>query len=763
MPIGSIGLDFRVNNSFQVAQNESRVLVLPDGSLFYSWTDSSLATGDNSSSAIAARLFNFSDSPSGNQILVNSTITNAQTDSSLAVLSDGRIAVTWTDVSGTGADSTAAIRARIFNVDGTPSVPEFIVNTTTTNAQSQSSIVALANGHFIVSWTDSSTAPGDTARTSIRASIFDADGQVYEPEFLVNTTTANEQNESTIVELADGRFVATWSDGSGSGGDANGFAIRARIFNADASESVPEFLVNTTTTANQVDSSMAVLTDGRFVITWTDHSATGGDTSGAAIRARIFNADGSESVPEFLVNTSTSDNQTDSSVVALADGRFVVIWTDDDDVSTSPLLIAGYACIFNADGSRSVPEFSYTPGHTQGSVAAFADGRFVISWTDNFSSLQNPSDISDIRSQVFDPTLFQGSSAVDVANGGAFGDRYYGFGGADSLSGRGGDDYLNGGDGDDTLKGDEGNDRLEGGTGNDRLESGEGIDTLTGGAGNDTYVVRNAASVIVESAGNGTSDAVAVSVSFTLAADDNIEQLQTTSSVATSAINLTGNALAQRIIGNAGANVLSDGGGAGADTMTGSGGNDTYIVRNAGTEIVEGLGQGTADRVAAGVSFTLASDDNIEAMRTTSMTGTTAINLTGNGIAQTIEGNDGANRLNGHGGTDVLTGRGGADTFVFSTALGATNIDTITDFNVAADTIELQNTFFAGLANGTLTADAFRLNATGLAEQASDRIIYDSATGNLYFDADGNGAGGRVQFVVLDDGLALTNLDFMVF
>ncbi len=289
-----------------------------------------------------------------------------------------------------------------------------------------------------------------------------------------------------------------------------------------------------------------------------------------------------------------------------------------------------------------------------------------------------------------------------------------------------------------------------------------GDDTLAGRDGNDTYIVRNSGAIIVELAGDGTADRVATGVSFTLAADDDIELFTTSSSGGTTAINLTGNALSQSITGNAGANVLSDGGGAGADTMTGLGGNDTYIVRNAGTVIVEGAGQGTNDRVAAGVSFVLATDDNIETLTTTSNAGTGAINLTGNALSQTITGNAGANRINGLGGNDTLTGGGGSDTFVFTTALGATNIDEITDFNVAADTIELENAIFTVLATGTLTAAAFRLNATGLAGDATDRIIYDSATGNLYFDADGTGATARVQFAVLDAGLVLTNLDFLV-
>ncbi len=321
---------------------------------------------------------------------------------------------------------------------------------------------------------------------------------------------------------------------------------------------------------------------------------------------------------------------------------------------------------------------------------------------------------------------------------------------------------LYGGTGADALYTGSGADEVFGGAGEDTLNGGAGADSMTGGLGDDIFFVDTSGDRINEISGEGTTDRVAAVVSFALAADDDIELLTTTSSGGTAAINLTGNAVAQQITGNAGANVLSDGGGAGADTLTGLGGNDTYIIRNAATTIVEGAGQGTADRVAAGVSFTLAADDNIEVMSTLSAAATTTINLTGNALRQTISGNAGANRLDGKGGNDVLTGGAGADSFQFSTAL-AGNIDTITDFNVAADTIRLQDAVFTGLSLGTLTAAAFRLNDTGQAGDASDRIIYEADTGNLYFDADGTGATARVQFAVLDTGLGLTASDFLVF
>jgi serralysin len=79
---------------------------------------------------------------------------------------------------------------------------------------------------------------------------------------------------------------------------------------------------------------------------------------------------------------------------------------------------------------------------------------------------------------------------------------------------------------------------------------------------------------------------------------------------------------------------------------------------------------------------------------------------------------------------------------------------------VADDTVQLDNAVFTGLAAGALAAGAFRTGAA--AADADDRIIYNSATGALLFDADGNGAGAAVQFATLSAGLAMAAGEFTV-
>jgi serralysin len=156
----------------------------------------------------------------------------------------------------------------------------------------------------------------------------------------------------------------------------------------------------------------------------------------------------------------------------------------------------------------------------------------------------------------------------------------------------------------------------------------------------------------------------------------------------------------------------------------------------------------------------LEADQDIEVLASTQQTATTAMSLTGNNLVNELYGNDGANTLNGGAGSDFLMGFGGADIFAFTTTLGAGNVDQIIDFNVADDTIALDDAVFTGLATGALATGAF-VNGSA-AGDADDRIIYNSATGQILFDADGNGAGLAVLFATVSAGTVLTASDFTV-
>ena len=286
-------------------------------------------------------------------------------------------------------------------------------------------------------------------------------------------------------------------------------------------------------------------------------------------------------------------------------------------------------------------------------------------------------------------------------------------------------------------------------------------DTLRGLRGNDVYLVYNAGDIIVEAAGEGT-DRVSTAIDYKLTAGASIEILNTTSKDGISPIDLTGNTLKQTTTGNAGINVLHDGGPGGADTMAGLNGDDTYRVFNSGDVIVETAAQGT-DRVMAAVDFQLGGGVHVELLTTNGSAGASGIDLTGNELAQEIYGNSGANLIDGKGGLDTLYGGNGTDTFVFSAAFGVGNVDTMADFSAAADTIALDNAIFTKLTvSGQLLSGYFRANTTGAAQDANDHIIYETDTGRLIYDSNGSAGGGAVIFATLTGNPTITAADFVV-
>lgn len=199
------------------------------------------------------------------------------------------------------------------------------------------------------------------------------------------------------------------------------------------------------------------------------------------------------------------------------------------------------------------------------------------------------------------------------------------------------------------LSGTGANDLLIGDAGGNTLDGNAGADVLEGRTGDDTYIVDNAGDVVKEVVGSGY-DLVKSSVSHVLA--DEVESLQLQGSAA---INGTGNGLSNRLVGNGANNILNGAGG--SDVMIGGLGDDTYLVDDGSDRIVESEGEGT-DTVNSSVSFTLANH-----LENLSLTGSAAINATGNATNNILRGNAADNRLDGAQGADRMVGGLGNDTY----------------------------------------------------------------------------------------------------
>jgi Ca2+-binding RTX toxin-like protein len=388
-----------------------------------------------------------------------------------------------------------------------------------------------------------------------------------------------------------------------------------------------------------------------------------------------------------------------------------------------------------------------------------------------------------LEGNALNNVIFGGNSDNYYRDAYSAGADYYG------LVGGGGNDKLYGEAGNDGLAGEAGNDVLLGGTGNDELDGGSGSDVLLGGTGNDAYFVDSTEDSITEYFNQGL-DTIYSAFNYTLGDNSNLENLELTGN----AISGTGNALNNSIFGNPGNNYLYGGDGndvlgsvgnirgfvyeeTGDDYLDGGAGNDTLRGGSDNDSLYGGVGNDTLlggyadDSLYGGVG-----DDNLDGnggAEATDEQGNDSLyggagndTLDGNDGNDYLAGDDGNDNLDASYGSDTLTGGTGVDKFNFYQLdvyySGNEGIDTITDFSVVDDTITVSaDRFGGGLTNGAaIKPEQFVLGTA--AANASDRFIYNQNTGALFFDSDGTGENGQVQFASLPSGLVMTNADIFV-
>jgi flagellin-like hook-associated protein FlgL len=356
----------------------------------------------------------------GSEFQVNSYTASVQANPSVTGLANGGYVATWQSVGQDGDDF--GIYAKIYDKDGKALTGDIQVNSYTTWIQSLPTATSLADGGLLVSW-NSDSQPPDASSWGVFARRYNAAGQPEGDEFLVNTSTSNAQNNPSITGLPDGGYVATWM--SNHTGDANiykqqydkngavvgsetlvssvpgtqhtpsisglqngGYAITwrsdqngtndvyLRIYGADGNPVTAEAIVNDVQTGNQIDPKITTLENGNFVVAYSSDQSGTND-----IFYQLFDSTGNKLGSNRMANSYTILNQQEPSATSLAGGGFMLSWASQNQDGSGYGI---YGQQFDSNGNALGKEVKISTesnnDQDRPSIAGLTDGGVVAVW-----------------------------------------------------------------------------------------------------------------------------------------------------------------------------------------------------------------------------------------------------------------------------------------------------------------------------------------------------------------------------------------------
>jgi hypothetical protein len=366
-PVAS-GSEFLVNTYTTDGQVNPSIAMDKDGDFVVVWADFS---GD-----VYGQRYNASGIALGSEFRVNTYTTGGQSNPSIAMDKDGDFVVAWTSLYQDG--DRDGIYCQRYNAQGVAQGSEFQVNTYTTSMQFMPSIAMNSQGDFAVTWISYGQ---DGSAHGVYGQRYNALGIAQGSEFQVNTYTTSTQDYPSIAMDSIGNFVVAWQS-RGQEGSFNSYGTYGQRYNASGAAQGSEFQINTYNGIAQLFPKIAMESDGDFAVTWTSYIQDG---SSGGIYAQRYNAAGVAQGSEFQVNTYTPNRQIKSSIAMDSNGDFVVAWQsygqDGDNYGI-------YAQRYNASGVAQGSEFpvnSYTTsGQHDPSIAMDQHGNFVVAWTSNY-------------------------------------------------------------------------------------------------------------------------------------------------------------------------------------------------------------------------------------------------------------------------------------------------------------------------------------------------------------------------------------------
>lgn len=528
----------------------------------------------------------------GPERVVNATTTGAQVEPSVAALAGGGYVIAWTDAGG----ATPLVRYQVFDAAGAAVGTEQVGYFDGPGSQ-EASVAALAGGGFVIA------AESNYWARDVRQSLYDADGAPRTLGYVA--VTFADEGDPAVAAFWTGTITAYEQDGD----------IHARLADGAGNPGAPGASVLSDGAGTQLAPDVAQLAGGGAVVAWYDATAF-------RIEARLLDAAASPQDADITVSQGAAYAEGPS-VTALANGSFVVVWTTLGGLPPANGADVR-ARVFGWDGAPLTGEFILSTGsagdQVTPDVVALASGGFAVLWIDEslrairgrlydpaglpqgaeFQISTGPEDAASIGEDLSVDELSDGRLVVawvGTDDDGSAGIRSQivdardgvvtGTSASETLYGNAAvADEVNGLGGDDSLLGLSGDDALFGGAGADALLGERGDDDLLGGSGDDSAWGGAGADSVDGGAGLDRA-AFATAVAFALDG-----AFAATGEAAGDAYvnveGLEGSAFADRLGGDDRANTLLGGGG--ADRLEGREGNDSLLGGDGNDTLTGGTG-----------------------------------------------------------------------------------------------------------------------------------------------------------------------------
>ena len=318
----------------------------------------------------------------GDPFAVSETLDGNQERPYCESLPDGRFVVLF----NTGFDSGPAdVYARVFKPNGSPQTDTVKLNTATTGLQQAVEKPAvLSDGTIVVAWEDEK---GDAAGYGVKGRVFDADLTPVTDELLLNSREAGAQRWPVVQETGTG-WMVVWAEALG----GNLYDLYFRKFHSTGApqKGAPERLAAATTSGDQRDGAVAALPDGDFALVWAGDGIDGPDSG---IGLRLFDPTGMPTCGDLQVNEYAAGPQHEPAVAYdKSSDRLLVAWTSTgqeemDDVYARVLDAAGQPVSAEFLVNGTTADVQYEPA-----VATCGDGTFAVAWT-SYTSIADGNDV----------------------------------------------------------------------------------------------------------------------------------------------------------------------------------------------------------------------------------------------------------------------------------------------------------------------------------------------------------------------------------